>query len=168
MATRAPFLFLLIVLSYYPVPTNPFSTVNVPSTFPQANLFCPFLSHGRVLSSRLHASLLPFDTETDADAEEEEEAAFPLPLTPMDRALRAGKFWSSAVPGKPTPIPACVKRHSPLNQRPYTVIFNYYSTYAKLNFLDRVNPLLGRPCLSDEECEIIWSGLHSSGAGVLR
>ena len=27
------------------------------------------------------------------------DAEFPAPLTPVDRALRASKFWSAAVPG---------------------------------------------------------------------
>jgi len=47
------------------------------------------------------------------------------------------------------------------------VIFNYYATYTKLNVLDTVNPLIGRECLSDEECSVIWQDLHSEGAEVL-
>mmetsp|Transcript_19452 Transcript_19452/g.40587 ORF Transcript_19452/g.40587 Transcript_19452/m.40587 type:complete len:590 (-) Transcript_19452:24-1793(-) len=74
-----------------------------------------------------------------------DDLAFPKDLTPIDRALRAGKFWSAAVP----------------------VIFNYYATYTKLNVLEKVNPLVGRDCLSDDECSVIWQDLHSEGAEVL-
>ncbi|GMI07210.1 hypothetical protein TrVE_jg8381 [Triparma verrucosa] len=80
------------------------------------------------------------------DDDDDDDIQFPQPLTPVDRALRASRFWSSAVP----------------------VIFNYYSTYTKLNLLNRLNPLLNRPCLTDSECEIIWSDLHASGASVLE
>ena len=35
-----------------------------------------------------------------ATVSDKAEVSFPAPLTPVDRALRAGKFWSSAVPGE--------------------------------------------------------------------
>jgi hypothetical protein len=40
------------------------------------------------------------DTTTVPTRQEEDEISFPAPLTPIDRALRAGKFWSAAVPGR--------------------------------------------------------------------
>ena len=48
------------------------------------------------------------------------------------------------------------------------VIFNYYATFTKLNIMEKVNPVFGRDCLSDEECSVIWEELHSEGADVLQ
>lgn len=54
-----------------------------------------------------------------------------------------------------------------VTSKPTIVIFKYYSTYTKLNVLNKLNPLLNRPCLTSEECEIIWSDLHTAGASTL-
>ncbi|GMI35727.1 hypothetical protein TeGR_g12357 [Tetraparma gracilis] len=69
----------------------------------------------------------------------------PPPATATERLLRATKFWSATVP----------------------VIATYYATYARLAALDRVYPLIGRDCLTDDECRVEWERNHEYGADVL-
>ena len=66
------------------------ATAKSPSKAPSA---APF-------KSLLQAYEINNEIIDEINDDDDDDVQFPQPLTPVDRALRASRFWSSAVPGK--------------------------------------------------------------------
>ena len=95
-----PFLFICILI----LGCNSFCNSFLVSRFPliprSATAKSPSRAPFKGSPSLLQAYEINNKIIDEINDDDDDDIQFPQPLTPVDRALRASRFWSSAVPGK--------------------------------------------------------------------
>mmetsp|Transcript_2142 Transcript_2142/g.3190 ORF Transcript_2142/g.3190 Transcript_2142/m.3190 type:complete len:648 (-) Transcript_2142:111-2054(-) len=86
-----------------------------------------------------HHHQLHQSTNSNVEEEDLSNVEFPPPLTPTERTIRAVTFWSRAIP----------------------ILARYKLLETKI---DLQTQILGRECVSDEECELLYDEIHEWGS----